>query len=85
MPQPRVVLLDTSILVDNFKSRTRRKEIETAKKGFDWSITTDIAILEFKAVLIREMAGIHGALRFYKRFTVARDVMLEKKHRQVSL
>lgn len=81
----RVALLDTSVLIDHFKSRSRRRRIESAKTDFEWTLTTDIALLEFKAVLVQQMITIHGALRHYKKLTVARDVLCETIHPQVKL
>lgn len=81
----RVALLDTTIQVDRRKMASRAEHINGILSGFAASITTSICLLEFKATLIQECITIHNNLRLRKRFTVVRDSLLEKHHRQKSL
>lgn len=81
----RVALLDTTIQVDRGKTGSRRDRIESLLGEFDFTISTSISLLEFKATVVQECITIHNELRSRRRFTLPRDRLLESKHRQVSL
>ena len=79
------VLVDTSIQIDRLKARHRKEKIEAAFSEFDFTLSTGISLLEFKATVIAECILIHDTLRQIGRFTLAQDVLLEKNARQVKL
>jgi len=64
---------------------SRAAHVNQILSDFPVTVTTSICLLEFKAMLIQECITIHDNLRLRKRFTLVRDSLLEKKHRQVSL
>jgi hypothetical protein len=78
-------LLDTTMLVDWFKIPHRQVRIRELMREFGWTFTTDIALLEFKAVLIQQLITIHNKLRQLQQFTVARDTICESSHPQSRL
>ncbi len=78
-------LLDTTIQVDREKFPMRKAEIERHEAEFDSVFSTSIVLLEFKATLIEQMITVFNRLSFHGRFTLARDTLLESRHRQVSL
>ena len=79
------VLLDTSVQIDRRKMRSRSDRIDEALGKFGRSIATTVGLLEFKATFIRQLVIIHDQLRLKRRFTAARDALLEKQHRQSQL
>jgi hypothetical protein len=82
----RTVLLDTSVQIDRVKMPSRRALLDVQIGVYRSSISTSIALLEFKAVMIQECVTIYNQLcRSGDRFTVARDALLEKNHRQSRL
>ena len=83
--RPRVALLDTTVQVDRRKMASRAAQIEALLSEFPRKVTTSICLLEFKATIIGECIAIHDNLRLKKRFTLVRDLLLEKKYRQGSL
>ena len=79
------LLVDTSVMIDVFKSGHRREFIDSLRAQFDWSFSTDIALLEFKAVLLQQMITIHAKMRELGSFTRVRDEMIESMHLQSKL
>lgn len=79
------VLLDTSIQIDRIKTGARRRRIEQLLVGFQFRLSTDISLLEFKATVIEQCITIHAELKRKQRFTAVRDALIEKNHPQVSL
>lgn len=77
----QIALLDTTVQVDRLKSGVRRRRVDELLGGF-FCVTTSIALLEFKAVLIQECITIHNALRRSRNFTATRDALIESSHRQ---
>jgi hypothetical protein len=63
----------------------RAAHLDEVLSEFPLTVATSICLLEFKATLIQECITIHDNVRLRKRFTLVRDSLLEKKHRQVSL
>lgn len=84
-PQGKVALLDTTVHVDFIKMPSRKAALQSLLLEFDWTITTCISLLEFKAVLIQECITIHNRLHQSKRFTFSRDALVESGHRQSRL
>ncbi len=83
---PRRALLDTTVQLDRRKTEARRRKLESILAEFDWRFSTGISLVEFKATVIQECITIHNQLRRTgARFTRARDALLEKKGRQISL
>jgi hypothetical protein len=79
------VLVDTSIQIDRLKAKHRKDRIESALSEFEFTLSTGISVLEFKATVIAECILIHDTLRQKGHFTLAQDVLLEKNARQVKL
>ena len=65
--------------------QARRAFLDEVLRGYDFTVTTDICLLEFKATIIQECITIHGKLRHIGRYTVVRDELTESDHRQKSL
>ena len=83
---PRRALLDTTVQLDRQKTEARRQKLESILAEFDWKFSTGISLVEFKATVIQECITIHNQFRRTgARFTRARDALLEKKGRQISL
>ena len=80
--EKRVLLVDTSVLIDCFKFKEREEYFKSVAAGFTWTFTTDIALLEFKAVLIQEMVTIHSELVRSESFTRTQFRLTESTHRQ---
>lgn len=82
----RRALLDTTVQLDRCKSDSRRQKLEALLAGFDWTFSTGISLVEFKATVIQECITIHNQLRRpAARFTRVRDALLEKQGQQISL
>lgn len=79
------VLLDTSVQIDRMKTGARRRRLDELLSGFQFRLSTDISLLEFKATVIEQCITIHAELRRKQRFTAVRDALIEKNHPQVSL
>ncbi len=81
----RVALLDTTVQIDRNKSGHRKARISELLEAYDFTVTTSICLLEFKATLIQECITIHNQLRLKRRFTLVRDALTESRHRQARL
>ncbi len=79
-----VALIDTSVQIDRKKTRIRSEQVESLLAGH-FSVTTTIALLEFKATLIQECITIHNLMRRRRHFTDVRDSLLASSHRQTQL
>jgi len=82
---PRIALVDNTLQVDRKKGKEREQHIERLLDEFDWTVTTSICLLEFKATLLQEFITIHNKLRSDGRYTVVRDRLTESPHRQAKL
>ena len=80
-----VALLDNTVQIDRNKSKTRRTRIEEVLGRYDWTVTTSICLLEFKATLLRECITIHDKLRSVGLYTPVVDKLTESKHPQAKL
>lgn len=80
-----VALLDTTVQIDRKKIPRRDQALAKLLEQFDWTVSTSISLLEFKAVLIQECITIHNRLREDGRFFAARDRLLESQHPQARL
>jgi hypothetical protein len=79
-------LLDTTVQLDRRKYPSRKDKLENMLADYQLKFATSLSLVEFKATIIQECITIHNQLRSKgARFTRARDILLEKKHRQVSL
>lgn len=78
----RIALLDTTVHLDGHKIPERRDYLDRLLADFDWTVTTCISQLEFKATLIQECCTIHNALLRVKRFLWVRDELVESMHPQ---
>lgn len=84
-PGKTVALLDTTVQIDRMKMPEREQKLSKLLEHFDWTVSTSISLLEFKAVLIQECITIHNRLREDGRFFIARDRLLESQHPQSRL
>jgi len=88
--QPRTptgrALLDTTVQLDRTKYQSRKETLELLLANYEFKFATSLSLVEFKATIIQECITIHNQLRAKgARFTRARDLLLEKSHRQISL
>jgi hypothetical protein len=81
----QVALVDTTLQVDRQKGRERRNHVDNLLAEFDWTVTTSICLLEFKATLLQECITIHNKLRAVGRYSAVRDRLTESSHRQAKL
>lgn len=82
--QQPVALLDTTVQVDRCKTGVRRRRLDELLSGF-FTVTTSIALLEFKATIVQECITIHNSLRRSAKFTASRDALIESQHPQSRL
>jgi hypothetical protein len=72
--------------LDRLKTDSRKRKLESILAEFDWTFSTGLSLVEFKATVIQECLTIHNQLRRTgARFTSVRDALLEKKGQQISL
>ena len=84
--QLTAALLDTTVQLDRKKYQSRKKSLEVLLANYEFLFATSLSLVEFKATIIQECITIHNQLRAKgARFTRARDLLLEKSHRQISL
>ncbi len=83
---PPRALLDTTVQLDRVKFQSRKVTIEALLSNYQFKFATSLSLVEFKATIIQECITIHNQLRAKgATFTRARDILLEKDHRQRGL
>ena len=75
-------LLDTSVQIDRKKSKHWSDHVDEELQKLSWTVATGISLVEFKAVLIQECITIHNKLFQQKKYSLARDSLIESTHRQ---
>jgi hypothetical protein len=79
-------LLDTTVQLDRRKYQSRKEALDPLLGRFRLKFATSLSLVEFKATIIQECITIHNQLKAKgARFTRARDILIERNHRQTSL
>jgi hypothetical protein len=74
------------VQLDRVKTRSRKENLESLLKGFQFTLAVSMSLVEFKATIIRECITIHNQMRARNaRYTSVRDALLEKDYPQLSL